>query len=567
MRSSTTLALLLISSLLGCRPSEPTPPPEPTPLHATRKAELAELCATSLRSWAVLDDAGEPVALTRGRCLGTIEHPELGSLWHFVAQYQDAGAPASSWELHTWLDALGRPRSAEFRTPLRVSKYSWRGKALELRRLGDLLIAEDSADVWIVPSHALYLRELMLRLGVGVDDAGAVHQRGLDPERDAVNELSMTLTDTELAGPSATLVLAGERTSLATLRIGEGLAGERPRYRPLAPEADALADFLPAHPQPHYVAPDDLELVEVGIPSQGEAPELAAELVLPRSRDPAAKLPGVLFLAGAGPQDRHGLIPESGIDMGSHEIHDALARAGFAVLRFDDRGVGGSEIGDEPAPGFRSLVDDGRRALASLAARPEIDARRIFVIGHGEGALMASILAGEGARVGGRKRPLAGMILLAAPGRNLRELVYDEIRASMLGHRDAEIRANVQRARDVHDAALADRDLPASSVGARAWMIEAFAEDPLKRLRAVKVPVLALQGDKDFQVSPERDFGPIAALLSSRRSSVSRAFVDVDHLFKPEPGRSTPGHYSDLERRVAPEVIAAILDWLATRSR
>jgi len=177
----------------------------------------------------VLDDAGEPVAITRGRCLGTIEHPELGSLWHFVAQYQVAGAPASSWELHTWLDALGRPRSAEFRTPLRVSKYSWRGKALELRRLGDLLIAEDSADVWIVPSHALYLRELMLRLGVGVDDAGAVHQRGLDPERDAVNELSMTLTDTELAGPSATLVLAGERTRNSRERhVGHSGSGTTP---------------------------------------------------------------------------------------------------------------------------------------------------------------------------------------------------------------------------------------------------------------------------------------------------------------------------------------------------
>jgi pimeloyl-ACP methyl ester carboxylesterase len=553
-----TTALALLLGLAACPAREAVQPPvEPTPLHATRKADVAELCEPELRSWAVLDDAGESVAITRGRCLGPLEHPEGGPLWHFVAQYQVHGEPRSSWELHTWIDAFGQPRHAEFRTPLRVDKYAWRGKVLELRRLGDHLVLEGGADLWIVPSHAIYMRELMLRLGVGVD-AGEVRQRSLAPEHEGITELALKIGERELASVHATLRLAGSSVELAGLRIGEGLAGEQLRYRPLAStEADALAEFLPARPRPHYVVGEDLELVEVEIPAKGEAPRLAAELVLPRSRDAAAKLPGVLFLAGAGPQDRHGLIPESGIDMGSHEIHDALARAGFAVLRFDDRGVGDSEIGEEPAPGFRTLVDDSRRALAVLTSRPEIDPKRVFVIGHGEGALMASILAAER-----RKRPLAGLVLLAAPGRNLRELVYDEIRASMVGQRDAEVRAAVQRAREVHDAALADGELPASSEGGRTWMIEAFGEDPMKRLAAVKVPVLALQGEKDFQVSAERDFGPVAELLGKRKSCEARLIAGVDHLFKPEPGVSTPGHYSDLERRVSAEVIAAIVEWL-----
>lgn len=559
-RSIATLALLL--GLAGC-PARAVvqPPPEPTPLHATRKADVAELCEPTLRSWAVLDDAGHEVAITRGRCLGTIEHPDEGPLWHFVAQYQVAGEPRSSWELHTWIDAFGQPRHAEFRTHVRVSKYVWDGEVLELHRLGDVWLEAPANALWIVPSHGLYMRELMLRLGVGVD-VGEVHQRSVDPDRDTVSALALTIGEHELTGAGATLQLASTSTELARARISEGHAGEHLRYRSITvTEADALAEFLPARPRPSYVAGDDLELIAIEIAAKNEAPRLAAELVVPREREVAAKLPGVLFLAGAGPQDRHGLIPDTAIDMGSHEIHDALARAGFAVLRFDDRGVGGSEIGDEPTPGFDMLVDDGRRALASLAARPEIDPRRIFVIGHGEGALMASILAGER-----RKRPLAGVVLLAAAGRNLRELVYDEIRASMLGQRDAEIRAAVQRARDVHEAALADGDLPASSVAARAWMIEAFGEDPLTRLKAVKVPVLALQGDKDFQVSPERDFGPIVELLSKRKSCTTQLVAGVDHLFKPESGVSTPGHYSDLERRVSPDLIAAILAWL-TRAR
>ncbi|MFO7562936.1 MAG: alpha/beta hydrolase, partial [Enhygromyxa sp.] len=293
------------------------------------------------------------------------------------------------------------------------------------------------------------------------------------------------------------------------------------------------------------------------------APKLAGELVLAPSEAQEGRRPAVLFLAGAGPQDRHGIVPDGAVDLGSHEFHDALARAGFVVLRFDDRGVGASEIGEQPTPGFLDLLDDGRRALATLANRPEIDPARILVIGHGEGALHASILAGERVRVGPRRHALAGLVLLAGPGRNLRELVYDEIRASLAGRREAEVRAMVARAQQAHDAALAGEELPASSEGARRWMVEAFAEDPLARLAKVRAPILALQGGKDFQVSPERDFEPIRALIEQRgaRGSAAELFAELDHLFKPEPGVSTPGHYADLRRRVDPAAIERVVGW------
>ena len=64
--------------------------------------------------------------------------------------------------------------------------------------------------------------------------------------------------------------------------------------------------------------------------------------------------PGVLFLSGAGPQERHGFVPGQSIDVGSHEIHDALARAGFVVLRLDDRRLVLSSDGLAP---FGPLVE------------------------------------------------------------------------------------------------------------------------------------------------------------------------------------------------------------------
>jgi predicted alpha/beta hydrolase len=542
----------------GCDRRESEPPVEPPALHETSPITLESLCAEPTRAWAVLDRDGETVAITRGRCLGRIEDPEDGSLWHLVAQLQAPDDAHPSWELHTWLDERGHPCHAELRTPELVTRFSWHEGTMVVRRLGDQLALADAAAMWVTPTHALYVREVMLRLGVGVGPV--VQQSVWLPEQDqsATLELELAQLDAEHAQASAgstVLALEGVAGGLAGLRIAAVMAGDALIYRPLADQE--LADFLPAVPIPRYVAPDDLTLVPIEIPATSKgAPKLAGELVLGAGEGPR---PAVLFLGGAGPQDRYGIVPQSGVDLGSHELHDALARAGFVVLRFDDRGVGGSEIGDEPAPGFLELVDDGRRALAVLASRPEVDPTKIIVIGHGEGALQASILAGE--RV--RKHSLAGLVLLAGPGRNLRELVYDEIRASLAGQREGEIRTVVQRAQQVHDAALAGEELPASSEGARRWMIEAFAEDPLARLAKVRVPILALQGGKDFQVSPERDFGPIKALLEQKsvKGSAADLFPELDHLFKPEPGVSTPGHYADLRRHVDPTLIERVIAW------
>lgn len=555
---------------LACTREPPTPPaPPPLALHETPAASVDELCEPQVRSWAVLAE-GHVVARSRGACLGRIEAPEIGPLWQFVAQLQHEGATQVAWELYAWLDVDGRLRHAEFRTPEVITRFAWQGEQLIVHRLGDMLVLDDAAALWVTPEHGVYLRELMLRLAVGRDGAELI-QRGFVPDRDAITQLALTLErldddHAQARGEQSVLGLDGASVGLAGLRVSTVLAGDAPIYRPF--DGDALAPPLPARPSPHYSLPESLERLPIEIPGGEDQPQLAAELVVPAGSSAAAKplrRPAVLFIGGAGPQDRHGFVPDSSIDIGSHELHDALALAGFAVLRVDDRGVGHSTIGDEPTPGFRSLVDDHRRALAALAGHAHVDPSKLIVIGHGEGALLASILAGEGVRASGRKRAIAGVVLLAGPGRNLRELVYDEIRASLAGHRDGEIRTAVDRARRVHDAALAGQELPASSEAARLWMIEAFAEDPLARLAKVRAPIFALQGGKDFQVSPERDFEPIRALVERRGGQHDRTLLlpELDHLFKHEPGMSTPGHYADLRRRVDAEVIAAIVEWAA----
>jgi hypothetical protein len=563
---------LVFALALACSREQTEPPAVVVPaLHATAGATVEQLCDDRLRSWAVLGDGGRIVARTRGTCLGPIDDPEAGRLWQFVAQLQAEGEPQPRWELYLWLDPHGNPSFAELRTAELLTRFYWDHGQLHVRRLGDVLVLDEPP--WVTPEHAVYVHELMLRLGIGRSELG-MQPRAWVPERDAVAQLELALErtadDLAQAHVGATvLALRGAGQGLAGLEI-ELVQTDAPIYRALTD--DVLADPLPPLPSPRYRLPAVLETAPIELVGEAGRPTLAGELVLPAGSLAATqpqRRPAVLFIGGAGPQDRYGFVPESSVDIGSHELHDLLAAAGFAVLRMDDRGVGGSSIGDEPSPGFVALVEDHRRALAALAGSAHVDPEKIVLIGHGEGALVASILAGEGVRARGRKRNVAGLILLAGPGRNLRELVYDEIRASLAGHREGELRTAVDRARRVHEAALANAELPASSEGARQWMIEAFAEDPLKRLAKVRAPVLALQGGKDFQVNPAADFAAICTLLDARarEHDSHELFAELDHLFKPEPGVSTPGHYADLRRHVDAAVLERISSWalLVTR--
>jgi len=544
---------------------------EAPPLVALESAEVEELCGSgSRRAWLILE-GDEEVGKTRGQCVGKDARG-----WHLVSQLTSTGAEIPDYELHLWLNRHGRPKAAQLRERTVVTRYRWLADGLRVERHGDanVLVAPEGAaaeNLWIVPSHALFIRETMLRLGVGAGKDGIEHV-GYAPSVDGVATLTLEFERDPEEGLCARadkgvfVLRSSEPATLAGLRIARVMTtGQAVAYEELPGDA-AWEPVLPETPKPSYVRPNDLQIVSVEIPGPGKEPTLAGELVSPKELG-AGSHPGAVFLSGSGPQDRHGLVPGTSIDIGSHEIHDALARAGFVVLRYDDRGIGESELGPTSTPGYQAFVSDARRAVAFLAKRPEVDARKIVVIGHSEGATTASILGRE--RFSGRRgrHRLAGVVLMAGIGRNLREVIYSQIRRSMAGKPEAEIEAAIAEARRIHDAVESGGEVPASTEPARNWMKEIFQEDPLASLRRLRIPILVLQGSKDFQVDPGLDFGPLADLVKDGKAgtegSEAHLVADVDHLFKPEPGESKLGHYSDLSRHVAPQVVERIVSWSA----
>src|SRR5688572_28884074 len=244
--------------------------------------------------------------------------------------------------------------------------------------------------------------------------------------------------------------------------------------------------------------PDDLEREEVKI---ADGPVSLAGTIT-RRKGAQGRLPAVTFLSGSGPQDREGY--SSGIDLGTHEILDRLTREGFLVLRFDDRGTGAS-TGPTDGIEFGDLVEDGRRAVRFLRARPDVDPRRVALLGHSEGGLSAPVLAAE--------EGLAAIVLLAAPGRTIEHLLREQLLAGkeQAGADRDELERFGSELDFFLEAIAKGEELEregvpaelAAFLSARAWLASHLGRDPLPFVRKVRCPILILQGGRDVQVSAE----------------------------------------------------------------
>ncbi|GHH31442.1 alpha/beta hydrolase [Lentzea cavernae] len=275
---------------------------------------------------------------------------------------------------------------------------------------------------------------------------------------------------------------------------------------------------------------------------------LAGTLSVPDGHGPH---PAVLLLHGSGRLDRDGNAGRLKQNLGP-VLAESLARRGIASVRYDRRGVGASS-GDWLTTGFADNREDAVAAVDALTARPDIG--RVGVIGHSEGALHAMAL--------GSHPGVAAVVLLAGFARSGEDAMLWQAEAVARGL-PAPLRPLARLAiRRVIRLKAPGPDVvrvAGKRVNAR-WTREMLAHDTRTDLARVRVPVLAVTGEKDIQVDPD-DLRRIHALVQGEAEV--RRVPELTHLLRRDPGRASMLFYPrQLRQPVDDELIRTTTSWLA----
>lgn len=300
------------------------------------------------------------------------------------------------------------------------------------------------------------------------------------------------------------------------------------------------------------------------------------------------KFPAVVLITGSGAQNRNE-------EIFNHKpflvISDFLTKNGYAVLRFDDRGVGESEGNHSIATTF-DFAEDVRAAIKYLKARNEVDNNKIGLIGHSEGAMIASIVASESDDV-------AFIILMAGPGLPGDSILYlqTELIYRAEGQSEEQIHEILDELREVYSILKSDIDESEMKeilkskyqqrfdkmsdeekqrfgdlntymemeirIATSPWFRAFLKFDPRPILEKVKCPVLAVIGEKDLQVPPKENLPAIEDALKrgGNKNFKVTELPNLNHLFQTSQF-GTISEYGIIEETMSPPALETMLNWL-----
>ena len=304
---------------------------------------------------------------------------------------------------------------------------------------------------------------------------------------------------------------------------------------------------------------------------------LAGTLTLPQKE---GKFPAVILITGSGPQNRDE-------ELLGHKpflvLADYLTKKGIAVLRFDDRGVGKS-TGVFKTAATLDFANDVRAGVAYLQSRKEIDKSKIGLIGHSEGGIIAPIAAGN-------SKDIDFIVLLAGTGIRGDQLMLlqKETIERQMGVSENEIQKGQGMLKEVYDiivsssvnditlkskvnsslklklgSTMNDNQISAlSSQITSPWMIGFLKLDPAIALEKVKCPVLALNGEKDLQVSADVNLDAIKTALAKggNKKVTTKKLPNLNHLFQ-ECATGSPDEYATIEQTFSPMALEEISSWI-----
>jgi uncharacterized protein len=373
----------------------------------------------------------------------------------------------------------------------------------------------------------------------------------------------------------------GKLSADGTEVVGEFTQGSKlPLTLKRVTKAEVTTRVRPQNP----VKPYPYEEVEVTYSNQQDKINLAATLTLPKGNGP---FPAVVLITGSGLQDRDEAL------LGHRPflvLSDYLTRRGIAVLRADDRGVGGTTRGGA-SDTSENYVGDVLAGVEFLKTRKEIDPRQIGLIGHSEGGMIAPMAAARSADV-------AFIVLMAGPGIVGDKLLVMQnglISAAECSQQVKESMAQAERlfaiARDETDPQIAKQKVQAeqaklndaarkrleaqiSATSAQLkglitpWFRFFLNYDPRPTLLKVHVPVLAINGELDTQVPAHEDLAAIEQALKDggNRDYKIVLLPKLNHLFQTST-TGAPSEYAEIQETISPVALQTMGDWIVTHTR
>ncbi|PYT58067.1 MAG: alpha/beta hydrolase [Acidobacteria bacterium] len=316
---------------------------------------------------------------------------------------------------------------------------------------------------------------------------------------------------------------------------------------------------------------------ELAFPNDQAKISLAGTLTLPSGQGP---FPAAILIGGSGPHDRDETIA-------GHRpflvLADHLTRKGVAVLRCDKRGIGKS-TGTYYQATSEDFASDVQAALSYLKSRKEVDPKRIGLIGHSEGGLVAPMVAA-------RSKDVAWIILLAAPGLKGEDtlLLQSQLILRTAGVNDEQIAKTREFNKQVYALVRQEGDpaklqtklnqlVESSGMGAALlpadlqsqvrlmtspWFRFFLDYDPVPVLQKTLCPVLALNGEKDLQIASKQNLEQIRKAFQQGGNTdfQTTELAGLNHLFQHGPTGS-PTEYGGIEETIAPEALNSISDWV-----